>query len=138
MVFDALAYLKEQNEQKSNKEQTKNDKQHCSIMRENNVSDRRQLKEREKGKRATHVLELHSMQSFDFLFPVWSDALPGGHSLQSVALATPVADEYVPSGHPIQTLLATAPISVEYNPAGHSVVCFNIHVRVEDKEYTYQ
>ena len=94
------------------------------------MSDNRQPKEQETGKRSTHVLGRHSMQSFDFLFPVWSDALPGGHSLQSVALATPVADEYVPSGHPIHTLLATAPISVEYNPAGHSVVCFNI----EDEE----
>ena len=46
------------------------------------------------------------MQSFDFLFPIWSDALPGGQSLQSVALATPFADEYVPCGHASQATAA--------------------------------
>ena len=64
------------------------------------------------------------MQLFDFVFPVWLEALPGGHSLQSVALTTPFADEYVPCGQAAQATSAEMrscafKFGLPYVPAPH-------------------
>ena len=77
-------------------------------------------------KTMTYVLGLHSMQSLDFVFPVCSEALPGGQSLQSVALTTPFADEYVACGHATQASTAevrsfASKFGLPYVPAPHDL-----------------